>query len=71
MCRDRKRTVTLISAAAHPDMINTVRTYCYGANAELRLVPCRDGKTDLDALKEMLTPDVASVILQQPNFFGQ
>ena len=51
MCRDRKRTVTLISAAAHPDMINTVRTYCYGANAELRLVPCKDGKTDLDALQ--------------------
>ncbi len=71
MCRDRKRSVTLISAAAHPDTINTVRTYCYGANAELRIVPCKDGKTDLDALKEMLTPDVASVILQQPNFFGQ
>ena len=30
MCRARKRTVTLISAAAHPDVINTVRTYCYG-----------------------------------------
>ena len=25
MCRDRKRRVTLISAAAHPDTINTVR----------------------------------------------
>ena len=71
MCRDRKRSVTLISAAAHPDTINTVRTYCYGANAELRIVPCKDGKTDLDALKEMLTPDVASLILQQPNFYGQ
>ena len=27
MCRDIKRRVTLISAAAHPDVINTVRTY--------------------------------------------
>ena len=26
MCRDRKRKVTLISAAAHPDTIHTVRT---------------------------------------------
>lgn len=70
MCRDRKRTVTLISAAAHPDTIQTVRTYCFGTNHELRVVPCKNGKTDLDALKEMLTPDVASVYIQQPNFFG-
>ena len=71
MCRDRKRTVTLVSAAVHPDTINTIRTYCYGANAELRVVPCKDGKTDPEALRQMLTPDVASLVLQQPNFFGQ
>ncbi len=70
MCRDRRRRVTLISEAAHPDTINTVRTYCYGTGDELRLVPAKDGRTDLDALKEMLTPDVASVYIQQPNFYG-
>ncbi len=70
MCRDRKRRVTLISAAAHPDTINTVRTYCYGTGDELRVVPMKDGKTDLDALKEMLTPEVASFYVQQPNFNG-
>jgi len=71
MCRDRKRRVTLISAAAHPDTINTVRTYCYGTGDELRVVPMKDGRTDTDALRRMLTPDVASFYLQQPNFFGQ
>ncbi len=71
MCRDRKRRVTLISAAAHPDTINTVRTYCYGTGDELRIVPARDGRTDLEALKEMLTAEVASVYVQQPNFYGQ
>jgi len=70
MCRDRKRRVTLISAAANPDTINTVRTYCYGTNDELRVIPAKDGKTDLETLKEMLTPDVASVYIQQPNFNG-
>ena len=69
MCRDRKRRVTLISGAAHPDTINTVRTYCYGTGDELRIVPVKDGKTDPDALREMLTPDVASFYVQQPNFF--
>ena len=71
MCVDRKRTVTLIAGSAHPDTINTVRTYCYGANRELKIVPVKDGKVDAAALKEMLTPDVASFILQQPNFYGQ
>ena len=71
MCRDRKRRVTLISAAAHPDTINTVRTYCYGTGDELRVVPMKDGKTDPDALREMLTPEVASFYVQQPNFYGQ
>ena len=71
MCRDRKRRVTLISAAAHPDTINTVRTYCFGTNDELRIVPAKDGKTDMDALKEMLTEEVSSFYVQQPNFYGQ
>ena len=70
MCRDRKRRVTLVSAAAHPDTIRTIRTYCYGTGDELRIVPVRDGRTDLDALRELLTADVASFYLQQPNFFG-
>ena len=69
-CRDRKRRVTLISGAVNPDTIETVRTYCYGTNDELRVIPVKDGKTDPDALKELLTEDVSAVIVQQPNFFG-
>ena len=71
MCRDRKRRVTLISAAAHPDTVKTVRTYCYGTGDPLVIVPAKDGKTDLEALKELLTADVASLYVQQPNFYGQ
>ena len=70
MCRERKRRVTLISGAAHPDTINTVRTYCYGTGDELRVVPVKDGRTDMDALREMLDDGVASFYVQQPNFFG-
>lgn len=70
MCRDRKRRVTLISATTHPDVINTVRTYCYGTNDELVVVPAKDGKTDKDALKALLNEGVASFYVQQPNFYG-
>ena len=70
MCRERKRTVTLVSACAHPDTIAVMRTYCYGTGNELRVIPQKDGHTDADALQAMLKEDVASVFLQQPNFYG-
>ena len=70
MCRDRKRRVTLISGASNPETISVVRTYCFGTNDEVRVIPTKDGKTDMDALKEMLTDEVASVYIQQPNFNG-
>ena len=70
MCRDRKRRLTLISETTHPDVINTVRTYCYGTNDELVVVPMKDGRTDIDALKALLNEGVASFYVQQPNFFG-
>ncbi len=71
MCRERKRTVTLVSAAAHPDTIATMQTYCYGTGDELRLAPEKDGATDIAALEGMLTEDVACLYVQQPNFFGR
>ncbi len=71
MCRDRKRRVTLVSAAAHPDVMNTIRTYCYGSGDEMRIIPVKNGVTDLDALREMLTNEVACFYVQQPNFYGQ
>ena len=71
MCRDRKRRVTLVSGTAHPDTVNTVRTYCYGTNDEMIVVPTRDGKTDLEALKNLLDGNIACVYVQQPNFYGQ
>jgi glycine dehydrogenase subunit 1 len=71
MCRDRKRKVTLVSATTNPEVINTIRTYCYGTGDEMKIVPAKDGKTDMAALKEMLGADIASFYVQQPNFFGQ
>ena len=71
MCRDRKRKVTLVSATTNPEVINTIRTYCYGTGDEMKIVPAKDGKTDMAALKEMLSADTASFYVQQPNFFGQ
>lgn len=70
MARDRKRRITLVSASTHPDVINTIRTYSYGTNDEVKIIPIKNGKTDLEAMKALLGPEVASVYVQQPNFFG-
>lgn len=70
MCRDRKRRKTVISGASHPDVIRTVQTYCFGADAECVVVPAKDGKTDMEALKAAIDGETACVYLQQPNFRG-
>ena len=70
MVRERRRTVTLVSACAHPDVIATIRTYCWGSNHEMRLIPQRDGVTDLDALRGLLNDQVSGVYIASPNFLG-
>jgi len=70
MCRERNRSVTLVSAAVHPDTLATLQTYCYGTGDGLRTAPLRDGKTDLQALKALLTDEVSCLYVQQPNYYG-
>ena len=70
MCRERKRVKVLVSATAHPMIIETIRTYCMGSNTEVQLIGSRDGLTDLQALGEALGEDTACLYLQQPNYFG-
>lgn len=71
MCRDRKRAKFLVSAAVHPQVLETVQTYAFGSNAEVVVVPAKDGRTDAEALASLLGPDSACFLLQQPNYYGQ
>ena len=70
MCRERRRTKTLISATAHPMVIRTVQTYCEAAGTEVVIVPAKDGKTDSEALVSLLDDSCACFYLQQPNYYG-
>ena len=70
MCRERKRNLTVVSAAVHPDTIATMQTYGFGTGDELRMAPLKDGRTDLSALGGLLGEDVACLYVQQPNFYG-
>ena len=70
MCHERSRTVTLLAAGLNPESIETVKTYSFGADAEISVVPNKGGRLDLDAMKLALNANVASLILQSPNYFG-
>ena len=70
MVRDRKRSRMLVSAAAHPQVIQTMRTYAVPAGMAFEIVPEKDGATDMDVLKTMLDETVAGVFLSSPNYYG-
>ena len=70
MCRDRKKNRALISAAIHPQVMETIKTYCFGNGIELTVIPEKDGITDLDFLKEHMDSQTACVYVQNPNYYG-
>ncbi|WP_312370579.1 aminomethyl-transferring glycine dehydrogenase subunit GcvPA [Lachnoclostridium sp.] len=70
MCRDRKKTRAFVSAAVHPQVMETIKTYCFGNGMELTVIPEKDGMTDLNFLKEHIDRQTACVYIQNPNYYG-
>ena len=70
MCRDKKRNKALVSAAILPYALETIKTYCFGNEMELEIIPEKDGVTDLDYLKKHMDKSVACVYIQHPNYYG-
>lgn len=72
MCCERNRNVVFCSAAAHPDTIEVVKTYCWASGHEFVLVPAKDGKTDWNSIVPQLDKKTSACLyIQSPNFFGQ
>jgi glycine dehydrogenase subunit 1 len=65
------RQRVLVSKGVHPEYIEVLRTYVTNVDIEVITVPLDDkGTTSQAALKSLLGPDVAAVLVQSPNFFG-
>lgn len=65
-----RRSEMLVSAALHPHYLEVIKTYTTAAGITLRLIPVKDGATDIEALNTLCSDATAGVILAQPNFFG-
>lgn len=72
MCRERKRSTAYISETVNPAVIRVIKTYCFGSNTKVVMVPEKGGVTDPEALKELLRgdPQAACFYVQQPNYYG-
>jgi glycine dehydrogenase subunit 1 len=66
-----KRKKVIISNAVHPEAREVVKTYAKGQRIEVIEVPTQNGVTDIEELKGLVNDEVAAVIVQYPNFFGQ
>ena len=57
------KNIVIALEGIHPEYVEVVKTYCWGQNIELRIV-------SQDNLMDNLCEDIASVMIQSPNFFG-
>ena len=71
MCRDRKRNKALISSCIQPSVLDTIKTYCFGNEMELVMIPEKDGITDTEALAQLIDEQTACVYIQHPNYTGR
>ena len=70
MCVDRKRKKVVVAGHVHPDVVATVRTYCWARNVPFEAVQAGgEGLIDAEQLK-LAMADAACVYFQQPNFYG-
>lgn len=70
MCADRKRKKAFVSATVMPSVLEVIKTYCFGNELEIEVIPEKDGVTDIDYLKEHIDKQAACVLIQHPNYYG-
>jgi glycine dehydrogenase subunit 1 len=65
-----RRRKIILSSGVHPQYRDVVKTYLRGTHA-VAVIGDEDGTASLDELQALLDQDVAALVIQNPNFFGQ
>lgn len=69
--RVNQKTRFLMLTSVHPEYQAVAKTYTRHQNLKVEQIPAlADGTADLNALEHLLKKDVAAIIVQSPNFFG-
>jgi glycine dehydrogenase subunit 1 len=69
--RIKGRRKALLARSLHPEYRTVTQTYTHPLELELGTIPFTpEGTFDLAALEGAMDPEVSSVVIQQPNFFG-
>lgn len=69
-CRVSKRHKVVIDEAVNPIWRSMLQTYTHNQPIEIVTIAHRAGESNINALKDAVTDEVACVIVQNPNFFG-
>ncbi|TET77023.1 MAG: aminomethyl-transferring glycine dehydrogenase subunit GcvPA [Candidatus Cloacimonadota bacterium] len=64
------RNKIIVSSLLHPHYRETVKTYVAPHGTKIVELPYKNALLNIEKLKELISDDVASVIVQNPNFFG-
>jgi glycine dehydrogenase subunit 1 len=69
--RITRRERVLVARTLHPEYTEVLSTYVRHQGVDVREIPYNpSGQLDLQRIEAELTPDVAAVVIQSPNFLG-
>ncbi len=68
--RKNKLAKAILPATLHPEYVKVIKVYTEGIGVELLTCPAKDGVLDTEALIGMMDETVGSVVVQNPNFYG-
>ncbi len=66
-----RRKKVLVSGTVHPESIDVLKSYAKGQYIEVVEIPHKNGVTDVEEFKKLMTDEYAAVIVQYPNFYGR
>ena len=70
--RAKRRNRVIVAGCVHPEYLAVTRTLTSTLGVELEVLsPGTDGVVDRDRLVRSLGPQIAAVVVQQPNFLGR